>query len=278
MDADTGRATRLESEATGAARPDLAIGVDVGGTGVKGAAVEVATGLIVGELVRLATPDPAIIDEVVPVIARVVEAVAPGSAAESGVRRPLGVALSGDVRDGLHTTGVNLHDSWVGAPARALLEAAVARPLRILNDADAAALGEGRYGAAAGRRGLVIVLTFGTGIGSGILVDGRLVPNSGFGQLPFHGQRAELRISAVQRERQGISWADWAAEVSDYLAIVDELLRPDLLVLGGGVLAVRERFWHLLRFPCPTVPAALGNTAGIVGAAWFARMQQPGAR
>ncbi len=278
MDADSGRAARLETGPAGAAQPDLAVGIDVGGTGVKGGLVEVATGRIVGEVVRLATPDPAVIDEVVPVIARVVEAVAPRGAAGSGVRVPLGVALSGDVRDGLHTTGVNLHDSWVGAPARSLLEAAIGRQLRILNDADAAALGEGRYGAAAGVEGLVIVLTFGTGIGSGILVDGRLVPNSGFGQLPFHGQRAELRISAVQRERQAISWADWAAEVSDYLAIVDELLRPDLLVLGGGVLAVRERFWHLLRFPCPTVPAALGNTAGIVGAASFARMEQPGAR
>lgn len=278
MDAHSRRAARLESEATGVAQPDLAIGVDVGGTGVKGGLVEVATGRVVGEVVRLATPDPAIIDEVVPVIARVVEAVAPGGAAGSGVRGPLGVALSGDVRDGLHTTGVNLHDSWVGAPARSLLEAALGRQLRILNDADAAALGEGRYGAGAGVEGLVIVLTFGTGIGSGILVDGRLVPNSGFGQLPLRGRRAELLISAVQRERRGLSWTEWAGEVSDYLAIVDELLRPDLLVLGGGVLAVRERFWHLLRFPCPTVPAALGNTAGIVGAASFARMEQPGTR
>ena len=250
--------------------------MDVGGTGVKGGLVDVATGSLLGDAVRLATPDPASIDDVVPVIAAVVRTIArrPGTDArtpgEPATRLPLGIALSGDVRDGLHTSGVNLHDSWVDAPARTLLEAAVGRELVILNDADAAALGEGAYGAAAGARGLTIVLTFGTGIGSGILLDGRLVPNSGFGQLPFRGQRAELLISAVQRERHGMAWTEWAAAVSEYLALVDELLRPDLLVLGGGVLAAYEQFWGLLRFPCPTLPAALGNRAGIAGAAWFA--------
>lgn len=251
----------------------LGIGVDVGGTGVKGGLVDLVSGAMVSDVVRLPTPDPAVIDHVVPVIAEVVRAIqgsAPAASAEASAV-PLGVALSGDVRDGLHTSGVNLHDSWIDAPARQMLEHAVGRDLCILNDADAAALGEQRFGAAAGVGGLVIVLTFGTGIGSGILVDGRLVPNSGFGQLPYRGVRAELLISAVQRERRGLSWSVWATEVSDYLAIVDELLRPDLLVIGGGVVAAREAFWDELRLPCPTVPAVLGNTAGIVGAAWFAQ-------
>lgn len=247
---------------------DVAIGVDVGGTAVKGGLVDLKSGRLVGEVVRAGTPDPARIDAVVPVVATVIDTVRAARTPSAPV--PLGVALSGDVRDGIHTTGVNLHDSWVGAPARVMLEAAVGRELLILNDADAAALGEQRFGAAAHRRGLVIVLTFGTGIGSGILADGRLVPNSGFGQLPFHGERAELLISAVQRERRGITWDEWAADVSEYLAIVDELLRPDLLVIGGGVLAARRHFWDQLRFPCPTVPATLGNAAGIAGAAWFA--------
>lgn len=270
----------MEQRDTGAPRAhpeptrtrDLGLGVDVGGTGVKGGLVDLTSGAMVGEVVRLATPEPAVIDDVVPVIAQVIRALqASLPAAASGPRAvPLGVALSGDVRDGLHTSGVNLHDSWVDAPARHMLEQAVGRDLRILNDADAAALGEQRFGAAAGVGGLVMVLTFGTGIGSGILVDGRLVPNSGFGQLPFRNVRAELLISAVQRERRGLSWSAWASEVSDYLAVVDELLRPDLLVIGGGIVAARETFWDELRFPCPTVPAVLGNTAGIVGAAWFA--------
>jgi polyphosphate glucokinase len=252
--------------------------VDVGGTGVKGGLVDLTSGAMIGEVVRLPTPDPAIIGDVVPVIAEVIRALqASISGAASAVSAvPLGVALSGDVRDGLHTSGVNLHDSWVGAPARHMLGHAVGRDLCILNDADAAALGEQRYGAAAGVGGLVIVLTFGTGIGSGILVDGRLVPNSGFGQLPFRNVRAELLISAVQRERRGLSWSAWAIEVSDYLAVVDELLRPDLLVIGGGVVAAREAFWDELRLPCPTLPAVLGNTAGIVGAAWFAEEEARG--
>lgn len=248
--------------------PTLAVGVDVGGTAVKGGLVELSSGRLHGDVVRRRTPDPAEIGRVVPVIAEVVHAIA--ASRPDGSRLPLGVALSGDVRDGLHTSGVNLHESWVGAPARTLLEEAVGRELRILNDADAAALGEQRYGAAAGVDGFVIVLTFGTGIGSGLLVDGRLVPNSGFGQLPFRGERAELLISAVQRERRGVSWESWATDVSDYLAIVDELLRPDLIVFGGGVLAAWQHFWHLLRPPCPVVPALLGNDAGIAGAAWFA--------
>jgi len=245
----------------------LAIGIDVGGTTVKGGVVDLATGALVGPAERLATPDPARIDDCVPVIA----AIAARLRARTGATRlPIGIALSGDVRDGQHTTGVNLDDSWVGAPARELLEAAIGRPVRILNDADAAGLGEAAYGAARGVAGVVVVLTFGTGIGSAILHDGQVLPNSGFGQLPLHGRPVELLLSAVSRERRGVSWARWATDVSAYLAIVDELLRPDLIVLGGGVLGARDRFWPLLRPTCALVPAGLGPDAGIVGAARFA--------
>jgi polyphosphate glucokinase len=248
-------------------RGGRAIGIDVGGTAVKGGVVDLRTGQLRGPVVRLPTPDPARIADVVPVIAAVARTLA---SSQPGAQLPLGIALSGDVRDGRHTTGVNLHDSWVGAPARDLLEAATGRPLVILNDADAAGLGEAACGAAAGVAGVVVVLTFGTGIGSAILLDGRLLPNSGFGQLPFHGRPVELLISAVARERRGLSWRRWAADVSDYLAIVDELLRPERIVMGGGVIAARDAFWQLLRPTCEVVPAALGNAAGIVGAARFA--------
>ncbi len=222
------------------------------------------SGDAVGPVVRLRTPDPARIDDVVRVVANVARRLTTGAGEES---LPMGVALSGDVRDGRHTTGVNLHDSWVGAPARDLLETALGRGVVILNDADAAAVGEVTHGAAVGVRGVVVVLTFGTGIGSGILLDGRLLPNSGFGQLPFQGLPVEQLLSAVARERRGLSWADWAADVSTYVEAIDLLLRPDLFVVGGGVVNAWAEFRDLLRAPCPLVPAALGDRAGILGAA-----------
>ena len=246
---------------------ERAIGIDVGGTSVKGAVVDLRTGTLAGPVVRLVTPDPARIEACVTVIAEVARRL---QAAPGGASLPMGVALSGDVRDGRRTSGVNLHDSWVGAPALDLLQAATGRRLVILNDADAAGLGEATWGAAAGVAGVVVVLTFGTGIGSAILLDGMLLPNSGFGQLPFHGRPVEQLLSAVSRERRGITWARWATDVSAYLAIVDELLRPERIVMGGGVIAARDRFWHLLRPTCDLVPAGLGPEAGIIGAARFA--------
>jgi polyphosphate glucokinase len=242
----------------------LAIGIDVGGTSVKGCVVRPAAGETVGQLVRLPTPDPARIEDVVPVVAAVAARLT--GSADAGTL-PLGVALSGDVRDGRHTTGVNLHDSWVGAAALDLLEAATGRQLVILNDADAAAIGEVTLGAAAGVSGVVVVLTFGTGIGSGILLDGRLLPNTGLGQLPFQGRPAEQLISAVARERRGLTWSRWAADVSDYLDAIDLLLRPDLFVLGGGLVNGYREYGHLIRSTCPLVPATLGDRAGILGAA-----------
>src|SRR4051794_27729523 len=155
-----------------------AIGIDVGGTSIKGARVDLDTGGTLGPIARLATPDPADIDGCVAVVARVAAAVQAGPGDDPAL--PIGVALSGDVRDGRHTTGVNLHGSWVGAPARDLLEAAIGRSVVIVNDADAAGVGEATWGAAAGIAGVVLVLTFGTGIGSAVLLDGRVLPNSGF--------------------------------------------------------------------------------------------------
>lgn len=248
-------------------RAERAIGIDVGGTGIKGALVSLRTGALLGPIVRLTTPDPAHVEPCVSAIAEVARTLQ----AQAGPQAlPMGVALSGDVRDGRHTSGVNLHDSWVGAPALDLLQAAAGRQMAILNDADAAGLGEATWGAAAGVPGVVVVLTFGTGIGSAILLDGRMLPNSGFGQLPFHGRPAELLLSAVSRERRGISWARWAADVSAFLALVDELLHPERIVMGGGVIAARDRFWHLLQPTCALVPAGLGPEAGIIGAARFA--------
>ncbi len=189
---------------------------------------------------------------------------------------PIGIGLSGDVRDGEHTTGVNLDDSWVGAPARHLLETRLKRSIQILNDGDAAGIGEVRYGAGRAVRGVIVLLTFGTGIGSAILNDGCLLPNSCLGQFPFRGTDAELLLSAVARERRGVSWQRWASELNDFLSIVDGILRPDLVILGGGLSEAWDEFEHNLKTASPVVRAALGNAAGIVGAGAYASDGIPG--
>lgn len=246
-----------------------AIGIDVGGTSVKGGLVDLGTGRLDGPSVRRATPSPAVVEPVLDLVVALIRELAarrpaaPGTADES---LPVGVGLSSDVLDGRHTSGVSLDPSWLGAPARDLLETRLGRPVTILNDADAAALAEARYGAAGGP-GVTLVLTFGTGIGSGILADGRLVPNSGLGQLPLDGGPAELTLSAVARERHGTSWEAWSAAVSGYLRSLDELLRPRRIVVGGGIVAAWPTFAVLLDVPVEVVPAALGPEAGVVGAA-----------
>lgn len=243
-----------------------ALGVDVGGTSVKVGIVDVARGSVL-RAARVPTPQPARIDDVVGAVAEAIAAVAADWAGDPLDTLPLGIGLSGDVRDGRHTSGVNLHPSWVGAPARDLLEARLGRGVTILNDADAAGLAEARYGAAAGILGVVVVLTFGTGIGSAILHDGRLAPNSGLGQFPFHGEDVEQLLSAVARERRGIGWREWAGELSEFLGLVDRMLRPDLLIVGGGVSEAWPEYEALLRSPCPVRRATLGSAAGVVGAA-----------
>jgi polyphosphate glucokinase len=246
----------------------LAVGVDVGGTGVKAGLVDLTSGVLIGPPVRLTTPNPALLAAVIDVVEEAVgrlEEEHPEVRPFTGLA--LGVGLSGDVRDGRHTTGVNLHPSWVDAPARDLLEARLGRSVHIVNDADAAGIAEARYGAGIGVSGVVVLLTLGTGIGSAILLDGRLLPNSGLGQFPFHGNDAESSLSAVSRERRGISWQQWAVEFSEFLCLVDGMLRPNLIILGGGGGDVASAYWAYLRSPCRIVPAALGNMAGIVGAA-----------
>ena len=245
-----------------------AIGVDVGGTTVKGSLVDLADPAA-AQIRREPTPQPPTVDDVLDVAGRIARDLLPRTAGATGAP-PIGVALSGDVRDGDHTSGVNLDASWVGAPAREMLASRIGAPVRIINDADAAGLAEVRYGAAAAVPGVVVVLTFGTGIGSGLFLDGRLLPNSGFGQFPFRGLDVEVVLSAVARERRAVSWETWADEVNDFLWHVDSLLRPDLVVIGGGASDAWPQFGSLLRAPCEIRPARLGSAAGVIGAASYA--------
>lgn len=251
------------SETTGRS----AVGIDVGGTGVKAGVVDIATGTVVGTPIRLPTPHPARIEPVLDTVWEAFEGLAEGHPERTLSRLPLGVGLSGDVRDCQHTTGVNLHSSWIDAPARDLLEKRLKQRVHILNDADAAGIAEICYGAGAGVDGVVVLLTFGTGIGSAIFLDGDLLPNSGLGQYPFQGTEAERRLSAVARERRGLSWEQWAKELDAFLVEVELMLRPSLIIIGGGASEAAHPFWAHLRPSCSVVRAALGNQAGIVGAA-----------
>ena len=236
------------------------LGIDIGGSGIKGAPVDVKAGRLLAERVRLETPQPSFPEAVAETVRQVAE-VFPETTG------PIGVAFPAIVRDGMILSAANVDDSWIGTDARALFTAACGRPAMVINDADAAGLAEAGTGAATGRRGVVIVITLGTGIGSALLMDGNLVPNTELGFLEIGGRAAERTASNRVRIEEGLSFAEWAERLNDYFAKLDRLFSPDLLVIGGGVSKQFHRFGPLLRSRAPIVPAALRNQAGIIGAA-----------
>ena len=236
------------------------LGIDIGGSGIKGAPVDVKAWRLLAERVRLETPQPSLPEAVAETVRQVAE-VFPETTG------PIGVAFPAIVRDGKILSAANVDDSWIGTDARALFTAACGRPAMVINDADAAGLAEAGTGAAAGRRGVVIVITLGTGIGSALLMDGVLVPNTELGFLEIGGRAAERTASNRVRIEEGLSFAEWAERLNDYFAKLDRLFSPDLLVIGGGVSKQFHRFGPLLRSRAPIVPAALRNQAGIIGAA-----------
>ena len=235
------------------------LGIDWGGWGVKGAPVDVTAGALVDERYRRETPRPATPDAVVAVLAEVA-----GRWAGTG---PVGVTFPGVVRRGVIGTAANLHPDWVGMDAAALFAGATGRPTTVLNDADAAGIAEVAFGAARDVPGVVLLVTFGTGIGTALFLDGRLVPNTELGHLELNGADAELHAADRVREEQGLSWETWAGRLQDYLRLVERLLTPDLIVLGGGVSKKSDRFLPHVRIDTRVVPAVLRNNAGIVGAA-----------
>lgn len=238
-------------------------GIDIGGSGVKGAPVDLTRGAFAAERVRYETPQPATPDAVVEVVERVLrDAGAPGGT--------FGLTLPAVVLGGIAQSAANIDPSWIGTDVAALVESRTGRRPFVVNDADAAGVAEGRYGAAKGARGTVLVLTLGTGIGSALLLDGRLVPNTELGHLEVDGHDAETRASAAAREREDLSWEQWAHRLQRYLRHVDALLWPDLVVLGGGVSKKADRWLHLLDVRPPVRAAALRNDAGIIGAALLA--------
>ena len=238
------------------------VGIDVGGSGVKGAVVDVSAGDLVGERFRLETPRPADVTNLVETVAAV--------AAEVGPADHWGITFPGVILDGHVRTAANLDPSWVDVPGEAVFAEAVGGPVTLLNDADAAGLAEVRYGAAQGRKGLVIVTTLGTGIGSAIVYDGVLVPNSELGHLEIGGHDAEDRAASSVKDVEGLSYPEWAERLTVYYRTLERLFSPDLIVVGGGVSKDSEQFLHLIDVQTEIVPARLRNRAGIVGAALWA--------
>ncbi|TDD39654.1 ROK family protein [Nonomuraea terrae] len=230
------------------------LGIDIGGSGVKGAPVDTEAGTLAAERVRIPTPEPSTPEAVAGVVAEIVR--------HFSWDGPVGVTFPGVVVDGVVRTAANVDPAWIGADAAGLFGGAT-----VLNDADAAGLAEMRFGHGRGRRGTVLMLTFGTGIGSALFTDGVLVPNTELGHLHLHGKDAEHRASARAREEHDLSWEKWAERVEEYLRHVEMLFSPSLIVIGGGVSKKAGKFLPHVHLDTPVVPAALQNEAGIIGAA-----------
>ncbi|SHN02350.1 polyphosphate--glucose phosphotransferase [Cryptosporangium aurantiacum] len=238
------------------------LGIDIGGSGIKGAPVDIDSGTLTAERFRLETPRPADPATVLPVLAEV--------AAHFPGEGPIGVTFPGVVVRGVIKTAANLHQDWIGLDAATVFTELTHRPVTVLNDADAAGVAEMAFGAGQDRKGTVMLFTFGTGIGSALFRDGDLVPNTELGHLELHGKDAELRASDRAREENDLSWSKWASRVDEYLDHIEMLFSPDLIIVGGGVSKKAEKWMSELSVKADIVPAALLNNAGIVGAAMAA--------
>jgi polyphosphate glucokinase len=241
----------------------VALGIDVGGTGIKGALVDLTTGTLASERFRLDTPRPALPGDVAEVIVAVAD--------HFDFTGPTGVAFPGVVLDGVVHTAANLHPEWIGIDLADLVGSRLRGPSVFLNDADAAGLAEAHFGAAKGTDGVVVVVTLGTGIGVAMINDGRLVANSELGHLELDGVDAETYAAASARKRNGHTWPEWAAHADHYLKHLEGLVWPKLFVLGGGITKNPEKWLQHLHPRTPIVLAELINNAGIVGAADAAR-------
>jgi polyphosphate glucokinase len=245
----------------GTIRPRQAFGVDIGGTGIKGAVVDVVSGELVTERKRILTPHPATPQAVAAVVAQLV--------ADAGWQGEIGATFPAVIKHGVARSAANVDPSWVGTDAdKVFTDAAGAgSEVTVLNDADAAGIAEARFGAAKGVAGVVLMLTFGTGIGSALLMNGVLVPNTELGHLELDGHDAESRAAASVRDEHGMSYKKWAQRVNRYMQHVERLFSPDLFVVGGGVSKNADKWVPLLELTAPVEPAQLLNDAGIVGAA-----------
>lgn len=246
---------------------NVALGIDVGGTGIKGALVDLGTGELASERFRLDTPQPAVPGAVADTIVAVAEHFA--------FDGPVGVAFPGVVLDGVVRTAANLHADWIGVSLAELVGPRLQGRSVYLNDADAAGLAEAHFGAAKGATGVVLIVTLGTGIGVGMISDGRLVPNNELGHVVLDGVDAETYAAASARKRNGHSWQEWAGHAEHYLRYLEDLVWPKLFVLGGGITKNPEKWLQYLKPRTPIVLATTINNAGIIGAADATRKHPP---
>ncbi|CAN5646597.1 ROK family protein [soil metagenome] len=246
----------------------IALGIDVGGTGIKAAVVDLDSGGLASSRIRVKTPSPSTPTAVAEVIAGIVDRLA--SEVDLPPSVPVGCGVPGVVLEGQVMTVANIDPGWLEVSAEEVLGQALGRRMHVLNDADAAGIAEMAFGVGRGWRGTVLMLTIGTGIGSAVFRDGVLLPNTEFGHLKMGGRDAETRLSGTARERRGLKWRIWASEFNLYLERVETLLWPDLIILGGGVAKAFGQYAERLKARAPIAVAEFLNASGIVGAALHA--------
>lgn len=239
------------------------LGIDIGGTGIKGAPVDVENGSLLAPRFRLLTPSPSKPKPMAETMAEI--------ARHFAWTGPIGCGFPALVQAGVVRSAANIHKKWIGVDAQALFADVTGCPVIVLNDADAAGLAEMTFGAGRGRNGVVMIITIGTGLGTALFLDGQLVPNTELGHIEIGGQDAELRASDAARQRDKLSWKRWAKRFNKYLNTLERLFSPDLFILGGGASKKHEKFIPLLSVRAEILPAQLLNEAGIIGAALAAR-------
>jgi len=242
-----------------------ALGIDIGGTGIKGAIVDTNTGELLTERVKLPTPEGGSPEAIIATVVQIIEELG-GVATDV----PVGICFPAVVHNGVTMSAANVSHKWIGLEAEKLFEKGLGREIHFVNDADAAGYAEVRFGAAKDVSGLVLMTTLGTGIGTALIYNGVLVPNSELGHLEVDGKDAESRAAYSAKEREDLSWKRWAGRLQKYYSTLEALFSPDLLIVGGGVSKNYEHFLPLLELRTPIVPAVLRNNAGILGAAALA--------
>lgn len=248
-------------------KPTVALGIDIGGSGIKGAPVDLVTGEFLEDRYKISTPAKSTPEAVAAVVGQIADKFLDTLPSDA----PIGVTIPGIVRHGVVKSAANIDKSWMNCNGEKLFSDTLGRHVHLVNDADAAGVAEVRYGAAKGKDGLVILTTLGTGIGTALLYDGVLIPNAELGHLQLNGFDAETRAAASVKDREGLTYERWATErLQPYYSFLEFLFSPDLFVVGGGVSRKAEKFLPFLHLETPIIPATLKNAAGIIGAAALA--------
>ncbi|MEN6522655.1 MAG: ROK family protein [Anaerolineaceae bacterium] len=238
------------------------LGIDVGGSGIKGAIVDIEAGQLVSERIRLVTPDPSTPKAVAKVVKKLVK--------KLDYQGPAGAGFPGVMLHGVCYTAANIDASWININVERVFQEETGNPFYVANDADVAGLAEVRFGAAKDFKGVVLVITLGTGIGTAIFNDGVLLPNLEFGHLQIREKDAEKRASAAVKVKKDLNWKEWAACVEEYIRIMENLFWPDIIIIGGGISRNHAKFFPYINVRTKIVPAQLYNQAGIIGAALYA--------